>query len=52
MALHEQHIDVLRVIAAVTLLDGIVEGSDDAIIAKNSEGVVISWNPAAGRMFG
>lgn len=52
MVLHEQHLDVRRVIAAAALLAGIVEGSDDAIIAKNAEGIVISWNPAAERMFG
>jgi len=30
----------------------LVEASDDAIIAKDAEGIVISWNPAAERLFG
>jgi PAS domain S-box-containing protein len=30
----------------------IVEGSDDAIVAKNLDSIILSWNPAAERMFG
>ncbi len=30
----------------------VVEASDDAIIAKNLDGVISAWNAAAGRMFG
>jgi PAS domain S-box-containing protein len=46
------HIDLSRLTAAVSLLAGIVEGSDDAIIAKDIEGRIIAWNPAARRLFG
>jgi PAS domain S-box-containing protein len=30
----------------------LVESSDDAIVAKNTDGIVISWKPAAERLFG
>ena len=30
----------------------LVESSDDAIVAKNPDGIVISWNPAAEKLFG
>jgi PAS domain S-box-containing protein len=30
----------------------LVESSDDAIVAKNADGIVIGWNPAAEKLFG
>ncbi|MCW2921057.1 MAG: hypothetical protein JWL76_931 [Thermoleophilia bacterium] len=52
MESHDLHIDLRRITAAVSLLAGIVEGSEDAIIAKDRTGAIISWNPAAERLFG
>src|SRR5258708_24009444 len=34
------------------ILAALVESSDDAIIAKNLDGIVLSWNQAAERMYG
>lgn len=37
---------------AALRLAAIIEGSDDAIVAKNLNGIVTSWNPGAERIFG
>jgi len=37
---------------AVALLGAIVESSEDAIIGTNREGVVLTWNEGAARMYG
>jgi PAS domain S-box-containing protein len=41
-----------RIQLAQQYLAAIVQNADDAIIAKNLDGTIVSWNPAAERIFG
>jgi PAS domain S-box-containing protein len=41
-----------RAEVAESFLGALVDSADDAIIAKNLDGIVTSWNPAAEKLFG
>ena len=50
--LKQQIIELKREGETLSRLASIVESSDDAIIGKTLDGIIISWNPAAERIYG
>ncbi|MCA1641976.1 MAG: PAS domain S-box protein [Acidobacteria bacterium] len=49
---HEDVTERRRAAASLHQFAAIVENSDDAIISKNLDGTILSWNPGAERLYG
>jgi PAS domain S-box-containing protein len=49
---HEDVTERRRAEASLFQFAAIVENSDDAIISKNLDGTILSWNPGAERLYG
>src|SRR3990170_5608182 len=50
--LHDKIVELKRAGETLSRLVAIVESSDDAIIGKTPDGVIVSWNPGAERIYG
>jgi PAS domain S-box-containing protein len=50
--LHQKIVELKRAGETLSRLAAIVECSDDAIIGKTLDGVIVSWNPSAERIYG
>jgi PAS domain S-box-containing protein len=50
--LHEKIVELKRAGETLSRLAAIVECSDDAIIGKTLDGIIVSWNPGAERIYG
>jgi PAS domain S-box-containing protein len=51
-AVHRDVTEQRKALEAARLMASIVEHSDDAIVSVTLEGIVLTWTPAAQRMFG
>jgi PAS domain S-box-containing protein len=52
LRVRDRQYDLRDRLALQTLLAAIVESSDDAIVGKTTDGIILTWNKAAERLFG